>query len=42
MRVPESAHPVNRWLWFAGLYIIGVATLAIVAYGVRAFLSLFR
>jgi hypothetical protein len=32
---------LQRWLWFAGLYAGGVATLALVAYGLRALLKLF-
>jgi hypothetical protein len=32
---------LKKWLWFAGLYAAGVATLAIVAYGLRALLKLF-
>jgi hypothetical protein len=32
---------LRRWLWFAGLYAAAVATLAIVAYGLRALLKLF-
>jgi hypothetical protein len=32
---------LQKWLWFAGLYAAGVATLAIVAYGLRALLKLF-
>jgi hypothetical protein len=29
-----------RWLWFASLYLAGVGTLAVVAYGLRALLKL--
>jgi hypothetical protein len=32
---------LRRWLWFAGLYAAGVATLALVAYGLRALLKAF-
>jgi hypothetical protein len=32
---------LRRWLWFACLYAAGVATLAVVAYGLRALLKLF-
>jgi len=42
MRILRSTHPLNRWVWFAGLYSISVVTLAIVAYGLRALLTLFR
>jgi hypothetical protein len=34
-------HSLRRWLWFVGLYAAGVATLATVAYGLRALLKLF-
>jgi hypothetical protein len=34
--IPDA---VRRWLWFAGLYAAGVATLAVVAYGLRALLK---
>jgi hypothetical protein len=36
--IPPS---LRRWLWFAGLYVAGVATLAIVAYGLRVLLKVF-
>jgi hypothetical protein len=36
-RYPRS---LDRWLWFAGLYVAGVGTLALVAYGLRALLKL--
>jgi hypothetical protein len=29
---------LHRWLWFTGLYVAGVGTLAVVAYGIRALL----
>ena len=32
---------LRRWLWFAGLYVAAVVTLAIVAYGLRALLKVF-
>jgi hypothetical protein len=32
---------LRRWLWFVGLYTAGVATLAMVAYGLRALLKVF-
>jgi hypothetical protein len=38
--VPISAS-LRRWLWFAGLYAIGVLTMTVVAYGLRALLKLF-
>ena len=31
---------LRGWLWFAGLYVAGVGTLAVVAYGLRALLKL--
>jgi hypothetical protein len=31
----------RRWLWFAALYAAGVATVGVVAYGLRALLKLF-
>lgn len=34
--LPRSAH---RGLWFAALYVAGVGTLAVVAYGLRALLK---
>ena len=38
VRVPPW---LNRWLWFAGLYVAAVGTLAVVAYGLRALLKVF-
>jgi hypothetical protein len=32
---------LRRWLWFAGLYVAGVVTLALVAYGLRVLLKVF-
>ena len=32
---------LRRWLWFVGLYVSGVVTLAVVAYGLRALLKVF-
>jgi hypothetical protein len=32
---------LRRWLWFAFLYAAGVATMTVVAYGLRALLKLF-
>jgi hypothetical protein len=32
---------LRRWLWFAGLYVAGVVTLAVVAFGLRALLKVF-
>jgi hypothetical protein len=29
---------LHRWLWFVTLYVVGVGTLAVVAYGLRALL----
>jgi hypothetical protein len=37
----RSPAPPNRWLWFAALYVAGVATFAVVAYGLRALLKTF-
>jgi hypothetical protein len=37
--VPPRLH---RWLWFALLYVAGVGTLAVVAYGLRTLLKLLR
>lgn len=31
---------LNQWLWFAGLYLAGVSTVATVAFGLRALLKL--
>jgi hypothetical protein len=39
LSVPRRLH---RWLWFAALYAAGVGTLAVVAFGVRALLSVFQ
>jgi hypothetical protein len=36
VRLPGALH---RWLWFAALYVAGVGTLAVVAYGLRALLK---
>jgi hypothetical protein len=36
-----STRRLHPWLWFAGLYIAGVVTLAVVAYGLRALLKVF-
>lgn len=36
VRSPGWSH---RWLWFGGLYLAGVGTLAVVAYGLRALLK---
>jgi hypothetical protein len=30
---------LHRWLWFTALYVAGVGTLAVVAYGLRALLK---
>jgi hypothetical protein len=30
---------LNRWRWFVVLYVAGVGTLAVVAYGIRALLK---
>ncbi len=32
---------LRRWLWFVALYLAGVGTLAVVAFGLRALLKLF-
>jgi hypothetical protein len=42
MRVASVPDWVRRGLWFAGLYAAGVGTLAVVAFGLRASLKLFR
>jgi len=39
MGLASSPRWLQRWLWFAALYVTGVATLAIVAYGLRALLK---
>jgi hypothetical protein len=36
-----SPRRLNRWLWFAALYVAGVGTVAVVAYGLRALLKVF-
>jgi hypothetical protein len=41
MTAVKVSPSLRRWLWFAGLYAAGVATLAIVAYGLRALLKMF-
>ena len=38
--VKFGPHP-RRWLWFVALYLVGVATLAVLAFGLRALLKLF-
>jgi hypothetical protein len=40
MRHERFPGRLHRWLWFAGLYVAGVGTLAVVAYGLRALLKL--
>jgi hypothetical protein len=41
MGLVRSPGCLNRWLWFAALYVAGVGTLAVVAYGLRALLKVF-
>jgi hypothetical protein len=41
MTLVRSPRGLHRWLWFAALYVAGIATLAVVAYGLRALLKLF-
>ena len=40
MGVASIPSGLGRWLWFAALYVAGVATLGVVAYGLRALLKL--
>jgi hypothetical protein len=39
MGLVSVPHRLQRWLWFAGLYVTGVGTLAVVAFGLRALLK---
>jgi hypothetical protein len=32
----------DRWAWFVALYVAGVVTFAVVAFGLRALLKLLR
>jgi hypothetical protein len=41
MRRARSPRWLDRWLWFAGLYMASVVALAVVAYGLRALLKVF-
>ena len=34
-----GARPGHRWLWFVGLYVVSVAGLAGVVYGLKAMLD---
>lgn len=42
MGLAQSPRWLNRWLWFAALYVASVGTVAVVAYGLRALLKVFR
>lgn len=41
MEAEKVSPQLRRWLWFAALYLAGVGTLAVVAFGLRALLKLF-
>ena len=41
MQDVKTPQPQRRWLWFAGIYLASVITLAIVAYGLRALIKVF-
>jgi hypothetical protein len=41
MEVVRVSPRLRRWLWFVALYLAGVGTLAVVAFGLRALLKLF-
>jgi hypothetical protein len=42
MALVRFSDGLHRGLWFAALYAAGVATLAVVAYGLRALLKMLR
>ena len=41
MEVVRVSPQLRPWLWFVALYLAGVGTLAVVAFGLRALLKLF-
>ncbi len=39
-RTRGSMSKPSQWLWFAGLYLVGLSVVMVVAYGIRYWLAL--